>query len=54
MPSCSVFGMTSNVAFVSEPLTGMMPLDGMSSSAGAGNPVAIDPEGWNPFTAVPA
>ena len=54
VPSCSVVGITSSVAFCSDvPATGMMPFDGMSSSAGAGKPTAIEPARWNPFAAEP-
>ena len=35
------------------PATGMMPFDGMSSSAGAGKPAAIEPARWNPLAAEP-
>ena len=35
------------------PATGMMPFDGMSSSAGAGKPAAIEPARWKPLAAEP-
>jgi hypothetical protein len=49
--SCEI---TSKVELSSEPLTGMIPSEGMSSSTGAGKPVAIEPERWNPLAAEPA
>ena len=46
--------MTSSVAFCSAvPATGTMPVSGMSSSAGAGKPAAIEPARWNPFGEAP-
>ena len=54
VPSWRFVGITSRVAFCSDvPATGMIPLDGMSSSAGAGKPTAIEPARWNPFAAEP-
>ena len=42
-----------NAPLLSTPtLASMMPLAGMAATAGSGNPVFIDPAGWNEFAAL--